>query len=71
MSQKLKEPSNYARNLLEYCAYKALDVETKRPDHLADKEFHKLTFDMMLAWEAPGFESESPSKVRHLIVITN
>lgn len=62
MSQKLKEPSNYARNLLEYCAYKALNVETKRPDHLADKEFHKLTFDMMLAWEAPGFESESPSK---------
>ncbi|WOL18217.1 hypothetical protein Cni_G27010 [Canna indica] len=53
-----KEPS-YARNLVEYCCYKALRVETQRPDHLADKEFSLLTFDMMLAWEAPDTETES------------
>lgn len=70
MSEQFRQPSNYARNLLEYCLYKALHVETQRPDHLADKGFRRLTFDMMLAWEAPGIESESPPKVRHPIDFT-
>lgn len=57
--EHVEQPSMYARSLVEYCAYKALNVMTKRPDHLADKEFHQLTYDMMLAWEGPDTESES------------
>ncbi|XP_058097790.1 uncharacterized protein LOC131242870 isoform X2 [Magnolia sinica] len=57
-----KEPSTYARNLLEYGAYKALNIVIRSPDHLADKEFRRLTFDMMLAWEDPGTESVSLHK---------
>nr|CAD1821100.1 unnamed protein product [Ananas comosus var. bracteatus] len=49
----------YARNLVEYCSYRALHEETKHPDHLADNEFRVLTFDMMLAWETPDTEKES------------
>ncbi|XP_020682486.1 uncharacterized protein LOC110099625 [Dendrobium catenatum] len=52
-------PSLYARNLLEYCSYKALNVMIKCLDHMADKDFYRLTFDMMLAWEAPGTGTES------------
>lgn len=59
---KFKQRSSYARNFVEYCSYKALNVATQRPDHLADKKFRRLTFDMMLAWEVPGIESESPHK---------
>lgn len=65
-----KQPTSYARNLVEYCSYKALCVETQYPDHLADKEFSLLTFDMMLAWEAPDTETESLLKVRHLTTFT-
>nr|XP_010935594.1 uncharacterized protein LOC105055471 isoform X2 [Elaeis guineensis] len=58
----VKQPSLYARNLVEYCSFKALHVDTKRPDHLADKDFCRLTYDMMLAWEVPDKESESLPK---------
>ncbi|KAF8407407.1 hypothetical protein HHK36_006538 [Tetracentron sinense] len=54
----VKHPSTYARNLLEFCSYQALNVVTQRPDYLSDKDFHRFTYDMMLAWEAPGIESE-------------
>ncbi|XP_072982472.1 uncharacterized protein [Typha latifolia] len=57
-----KQPSKYARNLLEYCSFKTLYEEIKRPDYLADKEFRILTYDMMLAWETPERESESMLK---------
>ncbi|KAK8916462.1 hypothetical protein KSP39_PZI022848 [Platanthera zijinensis] len=30
----------------------------KRPDHMDDKDFCRLTFDMMLAWDAPGTGTE-------------
>lgn len=66
LPDSLKQPDTYARHLLEFCSYKALHFVTRRPDYLADKEFQSLTFDMMLAWEAPATESESLSKVRHL-----
>ncbi|KAK3141144.1 hypothetical protein QOZ80_4BG0330090 [Eleusine coracana subsp. coracana] len=46
-------PLEYARSVVEYCSYIALRVDTRRHDHLRDREFHSLTFDMMLAWEAP------------------
>lgn len=55
----VEQPSVYARSLVQYCSYKALDVMTKRPDHLADKEFCHLTFDMMLACETPDTEGET------------
>ncbi len=33
-------------------------------DHLSDKEFRRLTFDMMLAWEAPAPTNQPVAKVR-------
>nr|CAD1836242.1 unnamed protein product [Ananas comosus var. bracteatus] len=53
-----REPTMYARELLEYCCYKTLYAITARPDYLADTEFRRLTFDMMLAWESAGAEIE-------------
>nr|XP_016507027.1 PREDICTED: uncharacterized protein LOC107824734 isoform X4 [Nicotiana tabacum] len=44
----------YARNFLEFCSFQALQVATTQPDYLSDKDFRRLMFDMMLAWEAPG-----------------
>ncbi|KAG9442009.1 hypothetical protein H6P81_017863 [Aristolochia fimbriata] len=55
----LKNNSTYARNLLEYCCYQTLHVMTQRPDYLANKEFRRLSFDMMLAWEVPGIGNDS------------
>lgn len=63
---EVNHPTVYARHLLEYCCYKALQVLTDRPDYLADKDFRRLTYDMMLAWEASGEGNEPLSKVRHL-----
>jgi len=50
----VKELLTYARQLLEFCSYKALHTLSKNSDFLNDKEFRRLTFDMMLAWEAPS-----------------
>jgi hypothetical protein len=52
-----REPSCYARNLLEFCSYKALHKMTERSDYLSDKNFRCLTYDMMLAWECPGIDN--------------
>lgn len=52
--QSAKHANKYARNLLEYCCFKALAVATQTTDYLSDKHFRRLTFDMMLAWETPG-----------------
>jgi hypothetical protein len=58
-------PVVHARSLVEYCSYVALRAETRRRhDHLGDKEFHSLTYDMMLAWEAPDQETEAELQVR-------
>ncbi|KAI8527809.1 hypothetical protein RHMOL_Rhmol12G0103000 [Rhododendron molle] len=54
----VKQPSIYARNFLEFCSYQALHLVTAHPDYLSDKEFRRLTYDMMLAWEAPSVENE-------------
>ncbi|XP_014660381.2 uncharacterized protein LOC101768752 isoform X2 [Setaria italica] len=53
------QPVDYARSVVEYCSYVALRVETRRHDHLGDMEFHSLTYDMMLAWEAPDEETDA------------
>lgn len=58
LPDNLKKPPTYARNFLEFCSYKALHLAITRPNYLGNKEFHRLTFDMMLAWEAPGADSE-------------
>lgn len=62
-SESIKHPSRYARNFLEYCCFKALAVATQLTDHLSDKNFRRLTFDMMLAWEAPATTSKPLLKV--------
>jgi len=62
-SESIKHPSRYARNFLEYCCFKALAVATQLTDHLSDKNFRRLTFDMMLAWEAPAAASKPLLKV--------
>lgn len=59
-----KPPPFYARNFLEFCSYKALSLAISQPNYLNDKEFRSLTFDMMLAWEAPELESNLPDNVR-------
>ncbi|KAL2624328.1 hypothetical protein R1flu_008573 [Riccia fluitans] len=56
-------PSRYARNLLEFCCFKALSVETQKTGLLQNKEFQKLFFDMMLAWEAPGAANRPMTKI--------
>lgn len=61
----VRQHTKYARNLLEYCSFRALLASCKTTDYLADKEFRILTYDMMLAWEAPDPESESLLTVRH------
>lgn len=63
----VKQPSIYARSLLEYCSFKALHLVAARPNYLADKDFSRLTFDMMLAWEGPGADSETLDCVRQLL----
>ncbi|KAL9268737.1 hypothetical protein AKJ16_DCAP14005 [Drosera capensis] len=57
-SDPLKEPSHYARNLLEYCCFRALALSTHISGYLSDKKFRRLTFDMMLAWECPAAASQ-------------
>jgi hypothetical protein len=59
-----KTPSKYAKNLLEYCSFRALSVSAQVAEHLNDKDFRRLSYDMMLAWEAPDATSSNPkSKV--------
>ncbi|KAH7682620.1 hypothetical protein IHE45_05G133700 [Dioscorea alata] len=62
-SDSIKSPSNYARNFLEYCCFRALALSTQIAGHLADKDFRRLTFDMMLAWEAPAAADQPLLKV--------
>uniref|UniRef100_A0A803P3U3 Uncharacterized protein n=1 Tax=Cannabis sativa TaxID=3483 RepID=A0A803P3U3_CANSA len=57
-SHSVKHPSRYARNFLEYCCFKALALSTQVSGHLADKKFRRLTYDMMVAWEAPAADSK-------------
>jgi hypothetical protein len=59
-------PLAYARSFVEYCSYIALRVETRRQDHLGYREFHSLTYDMMLAWEAPDEETDAMFQVRSI-----
>lgn len=63
-SNSMKHPSCYARNFLEYCCLMALALSSQVTGHLGDKNFWRLTYDMMLAWEAPGAPSQPLVTVR-------
>eukprot|EP00250_Pteridium_aquilinum_P014916 c22281_g1_i1 orf=214-2319(+) len=63
ISESAKAPAKYARNLLEYCCFRALAVSTRAMDYLSDKDFRRLTFEMMLAWETPGAADKPVTKV--------
>lgn len=58
-----KGTDTYARSLLEYGCFRALSVSAQVEDHLNDKEFRRLSYDMMLAWEAPGSTNKNVPKV--------
>ncbi|KAG6426642.1 hypothetical protein SASPL_110869 [Salvia splendens] len=63
LPDNLRQPPSYARNFLEFCSYKALHLATTKPNYLTDKEFCHLTFDMMVAWDDPGVDSNLIDKV--------
>jgi hypothetical protein len=58
-----KETDKYARSLLEYCCFRSLSVSAQLENHLNDNEFRRLSYDMMLAWEAPGSTNKNVPKV--------
>ena len=64
-----KEPETYSRSLLEFCSYQTLYSMNRRTDYLSDKDFRRLTYDMMLAWECPGIETEPLPQVRQSTII--
>lgn len=57
-SDVIKHPSEYARNFLEYCCFRALALSTEVTGYLDDKNFRRLTFNMMIAWEFPSASSQ-------------
>ncbi|KAL8153855.1 hypothetical protein V2J09_011615 [Rumex salicifolius] len=63
MPEMVKQRTLYARHLLEFCSYKALNILTARPDYLREKDFRRLMYDMMLAWETPDIDHESAEQV--------
>ncbi|CAL5439164.1 unnamed protein product [Camellia sinensis] len=60
LADAVKQPSTCTRNFLGFCSYQSLNLVTAHLDYLSDKEFRCLTFEMMLAWEAPGVKNETP-----------
>ncbi|XVE66417.1 hypothetical protein DITRI_Ditri08aG0078700 [Diplodiscus trichospermus] len=58
LPESVKQLFTYARNFLEFCSYQALQKVSRNPDYLSDPEFRRLTYEMMLAWEAPCVECE-------------
>ncbi|EOA38869.1 hypothetical protein CARUB_v10011234mg [Capsella rubella] len=53
-SESVKQPSMFPRNFLEYCCFRALALSVGVTGHLSDKDFRRLTYDMMVAWEVPS-----------------
>ncbi|KAE8686838.1 Serine/threonine-protein phosphatase 6 catalytic subunit [Hibiscus syriacus] len=62
LPESVKQLFTYARNFLEFCSYQALHKVSRNPDYLSDADFRRLTYDMMLAWEAPCAECERGTK---------
>lgn len=57
-SESLRNSSQYARNFLEYCCFRALALSTQVIGYLHDTKFRRLMFDMMVAWETPAAASQ-------------
>ncbi|KAF2302342.1 hypothetical protein GH714_034157 [Hevea brasiliensis] len=68
LPESVKQLFTYARNFLEFCSYQALNSVTRRPDYLSDKDFRRLTYDMMLAWEAPVLRSIRITKHKNSVI---
>lgn len=62
LPESVKQLFTYARNFLEFCSYQALYKVSRSPDYLSDPNFRRLTYEMMLAWEAPCVECERGTK---------
>ncbi|KAB2035730.1 hypothetical protein ES319_D04G173100v1 [Gossypium barbadense] len=62
LPESVKQLFTYARNFLEFCSYQALYKVSRSPDYLSDPDFRRLTYEMMLAWEAPCVECERGTK---------
>ncbi|XWS54387.1 hypothetical protein CRYUN_Cryun10bG0085700 [Craigia yunnanensis] len=58
LPESVKQLFTYSRNFLEFCSYQVLHKVSGNPDYLSDPEFCRLTYEMMLAWEAPCVECE-------------
>ncbi|KAL3824267.1 hypothetical protein ACJIZ3_020296 [Penstemon smallii] len=71
LPDNVKQPPLYARSFLEFCSYKALDMAITRPNYLNDKEFRRLTFDMMLAWEVPGIDTKPQGDLQEAASCSN
>lgn len=76
LPESVKQLLSYARTFLEFCSYQALYlITTTRPDYLADKDFRRFTYDIMLAWDSPSpsptpsLEIDSPHQVSLSIII--
>ncbi|KAF3788844.1 hypothetical protein EJ110_NYTH20179 [Nymphaea thermarum] len=57
-SDSVKHPLKFGRNFLEYCCFRVLALVTQENGHLSDKNFRRLTYDMMRAWEFPQATSQ-------------
>ena len=49
--ESAKTSAKYSQNMLEYFCFSALAVATGVTDYLSSKDFRRLTFEMMRAWE--------------------
>ncbi|XP_074349579.1 uncharacterized protein LOC141689246 isoform X2 [Apium graveolens] len=53
------EKGDYTRKLVEYCSSRALnDMCSNIKELISDRNFSRLSFDMMLAWEKPSSTAE-------------
>lgn len=66
LPEKVRQPTNYARNFLEFCSFQTIHTSSLRPEYLSDKDFRRLMYDMMLAWESSGVENGLLVNVRCL-----
>lgn len=66
----VKELLTYARHLVEFCSFKAIQKLSRTSDYLSDSDFRRFTFDVMLAWEAPSVHADQLVTV-HIITLIN
>lgn len=67
----IKQSASHARCIVEFCSYLTLHKLTESQNYLSDKDFRRLTFDMMIAWEDPAAESELTKVIHYVYVLTS